>query len=101
MDHHRPVDQYTLREKFTEAELLTRELYDHVEKGFVPKVHALGRLVRPPREGMNELPVEDQLIRTSTAQILENDQFTERLSHRLMDFCRSIDSNIDRVLSGE
>lgn len=96
----KPVDQYTVREMFTEAERIARELSDHLEKGFVPKVGALSRIVRPHKAGDESPLVEDGVVRTHSAQVLESDQFTEKLYDRLQDFCLAVDKNMDRIISG-
>ncbi|MCC7423989.1 MAG: hypothetical protein IT428_27305 [Planctomycetaceae bacterium] len=96
----RPVDQYTVREMFTEAERLARELSDHLEKGFVPKVGALARIVRPPKAGEESPLIEDGVVRTHSAQVLESDQFTEKLYDRLHSFCEAVEKNMDRIISG-
>lgn len=94
------VDQFTVREMFTEAERIARELSDHLERGFVPKVGSLTRIIRPPKPGEEAVFVEDGVVRTHSAQILESDQFTEKLYIRLHDFCQAVESNVDRIVGG-
>ena len=59
----------TLRQKLIEADKLTRELTDHLERGFVPKVHNLRRVTRHGSETENDsitdLTVRSTLIESS------------------------------------
>jgi hypothetical protein len=97
----RPLEQITVREMFTEAERLTRELSDHLENGFLPKVHNLLRLVRPNPQHVDVVNVEDRVIRTHASVVLESERFTEQLYDRLQRFCEGIDQKVERIVSGE
>lgn len=99
----RPVEQLTVRELFTEAERLTRELVDHLENGFSPKTHNLLRLVRPPKDPHHDDGpfVEDGVIRTHAAQILESERFTEQLYDKLLRHCQEIDRKVTTIVTGQ
>lgn len=98
----RPVEQLTVRELFTEAERLTRELVDHLEKAFSPRTHNLLRLVRPPKDPHEDVPfVEDGVIRNHAAQILESERFTEQLYDKLHRYCQAIDKKVTTIVTGQ
>jgi hypothetical protein len=96
----RPIEQLTLREMFTEAERLTRELIEHLDQGFLPKSHELARLVRPINgepPGLNDL--EDVTVRTQAARLLESEAFTEQVYAGLDEYSRAIDASVTRILT--
>jgi hypothetical protein len=97
----RPVEQLTARELFTEAERLTRELSDHLENGFVPRVHNLLRLVRPNPQHIEQVDVEDGVIRSHATLVLESERFTEQLYDKLQRYCEAIDRKVEGIVSGE
>ncbi len=86
---------------FTEAEHLTRELCDHLERGVVPKIQSLGRAVRPTKGSDDPSLVEDGVVRNQAVQVLESDQFTEQLAEKLTRLLGAIDKNVERIVSGE
>lgn len=96
----RPIEQQTLREMFTEAERLTRELIEHLDQGFLPKSHELARLVRPINgepPGLNDL--EDVTVRTQAGRLLESEAFTEQVYASLDQYSRAIDASVTRILT--
>jgi hypothetical protein len=72
------VDQLSLRDLFTDAERLTRDLIDHLEHGFIPKVQALNTLML---DGGEQL--EDLTVRNSAATVLEGHAFSQKLLDKL------------------
>ena len=93
---HRPPSQLTLREKLSEAERLTRELIDHVEKGFIPRAHELRRVTR---HGGDSEEVADLTVRSTAEKFTESDQFTRNLSAQLQEVLGLIQADIE-VLQG-
>ena len=96
----RPISQYTLREMFTEAERLTRELVDHLDHGFTPCAHRLVRLVRPTETEAHPSDVEDITIRNQSAQLLESENFTEQVYQKLEAYSKAIDAAVSRIVTG-
>ena len=101
MSTERDSNDYTVRELFTESERLARELVDHLENGFVPKLHALRDLVSPRRNAPDELPIEDSVVRTQTSNILTSDHFGDHLATRLIELCHAIDVGVEKIVSGK
>lgn len=91
------VESMTLREKLNEAERLTRELIDHLERGFIPQAKQLTRIVQPQSDGNT---VTDHSVRNQSAKVIQSHQFAEGLYTRLSELIVSIDSEFEAVLSG-
>lgn len=96
----RPLEQLTLREKLTEAERVTRELIEHLDRGFIPKAHELRRVVRPHYEGPDGTPVQDVTVRNHAARVLESDQFTEKLYEKLDRYFAAIATEVSQIVEG-
>jgi len=96
----RPETQLTLRETFTEAERLTRELIEHLDQGFAPRAHQMVRLVRPTESEAHPANVTDVTIRNQSAQILESENFTEQISQKLEKYSTTIDDSVARIVTG-
>ncbi len=82
------IDQLTIREKLRDCERLTRELGEHLQQNFLPKVVELQSLAVPNLQ--QEERVADVSIRNSARAVLESDQFTARLDEGLMAYAKSI-----------
>lgn len=95
----RPADQLTLRELFIEAERLSRELAEHLEQGFLPKVQNLSRLVDPGHVDIHGNPAEDVSVRNCAAQLLESEAYTERLYVKVQEYCDAIDRDVSRIIA--
>lgn len=95
----RPAESLTLRERFSVAERSLRELTDHIERGFLPKLHELYRLVQPTRTGGFDVNVEDVTVRNHVASVLESENYTEKVASKLEEFCRAIDSSAGRIVT--
>ena len=93
----RPVAQLTLRELFTNAERLAREIIEHLEQGFIPKIHNLDRLVRAQEEGADE--VLDVTVRNTAAAALSSDEFSQKLLARMNEYLVAIDNAIERQVN--
>lgn len=96
----RSVEQLTLREKFKGAERLSRELTEHLEQGFIPKVHELMRLVQPLRTGVFPTDVQDVTVRNHTAAVLESEQYSDQLWEKLEAHCVGVKNDVTRIVSG-
>ena len=95
----RPSHQLTLRELFIEAERLNRELIEHLEQGFLPKVQNLARLVGPGYVDAHGHPAGDLTVRNTAAQVLESEAYTEQLYGRIRDYCEAIDREVARIIA--
>ncbi|GAB4138079.1 MAG: hypothetical protein Tsb009_05990 [Planctomycetaceae bacterium] len=96
----RPVDELTLREVFTEAERHSREMIDHLEKGFLPKSHSVLKLVRNEGTEPELGDVEDITIYNTAERLLKSEEFSEQIYSRLETLMIRIDSDITEIVSG-
>ncbi len=100
------LDDLTLRDKFKEASIVARDFTEHVERNFLPRTKALGRLVRPKSDSSTEYEldpeagIEDITIRNEVARVLESENYTDELFQRIRAYLESIDQEIDQILLG-
>ena len=95
------IERLTLREMFTSSERLSRDVIDHLDQGFIPKVQQLIRLVRPTDAHPYPPDIEDVTVRTHSARVLENEDFTDQLYEKLEKYCIAIDNVVSRILNEE
>lgn len=93
----RSVNQLTLRELFKGAERLTRELAEHIDQGFNPKLRALSRLVTPTPGEPEYGEIEDLTIRNHAVEVLKSEDFTNQLYEKLAEYYEAIEQNIQRI----
>lgn len=93
----RPVESLTLREKLIDAEKLTRELVEHLERGFIPKVHQLRRTARRATSPEHQAEITDRTIRSSVDQVLKSDDYTRQLSERAVSLLNAIDTDVQTI----
>lgn len=91
------IDNLTLREKLRNVEKLTRELSDHLEKGFIPKVHKLRRLARRGNDPEHRESISDIAIREAVSTVLQSDTYARNLSDQTKRYLRSIQIDIDKM----
>jgi hypothetical protein len=91
---HSPTD-LTLRERVVASIRINRELIEHLEQGFIPKVHALRRVSRP--ESADAAPPGDKVVHAAAATVLEADHFTVGIYQRLIAHCESIREAVQDV----
>lgn len=92
----RPVSQQTLREQFTHAEQLTKELVDHLEHNLLPKIHDLKKLVQTELKG--EAVVEDITMRNRASHVLESVRFADEVSDKMTVYFTSISQSVARII---
>ncbi|MBC7816211.1 MAG: hypothetical protein IAG10_04865 [Planctomycetaceae bacterium] len=92
----RPVSQQTLREQFTNAEQLTKELVDHLEHNLLPKIHDLKRLVQTELKG--EAVVEDITVRNYAEHVLESARFADEIGGKMTTYFTSINQSVARII---
>lgn len=93
----RPIESLTLREKLIDAEKLTRELVDHLERGFIPKAHQLRRTARRATSPEHQDEIKDLTVRNSVDQVLKSDDYTRYLCERAVTLLNSIDTDVQTV----
>lgn len=94
----RPLDQLTLRELFTETEMLVRELIEHLEQSFHPQLRSLEELVQFRKTLEERNQVGDSTIRNQVAAVLDSDDFSQKLLHRLDGCLEAIREGSHRAL---
>jgi hypothetical protein len=82
------LDQLTLREKLRDSAQLSRELIEHLELGFLPKLVELVEKSPPKTDPQDFVP--DITIRNLVAAVLESEQFTARLDENLKQYTDSL-----------
>ena len=97
---HQAPDDLTLRDRVVAAIRLNRELLEHLEQGFVPKVHSLRRVTRPERPGSDATSPGDKTVHATAADVLESDHFTVGIYQQLIAHCESIRKAVQE-LTGE
>jgi hypothetical protein len=90
------LDHLTCREKLRDAAHLTRELVEHLEQGFSPKLQELIRQLKV-RPGDATESVSDTTVRNLAAAILDSERFTSQLEDRLTRYCDSIFSDVQQM----
>lgn len=93
------IEQLTLREKLRDAAHTLRELIEHLDMGFVPKVHELKKLCRQPEPGTEAPPVADSTVRSHVHTVLDSDRFTAGLVENLDKYLASIQKDVANVVS--
>lgn len=90
------TDSLPLREKFTTAERLTRELIDHLEQGFLPKIKQLRRVCRKDESD----GITDKTVRYECTRLLKSDAFTHELTGDLNDLLTGIAAEMEPIVFG-
>jgi hypothetical protein len=93
------IDQLTLREKLRDAEHVLRELAEHLEMGFIPKVHELKKLSRQHDPASGLPPVADVTIRSYVSSVVESDRFTVGLNESLEKYLNAIQKDVGEVVN--
>jgi len=87
-----------LRDRVREAERLTRELTDHLERGFLPKVQEARRSTKPTPANLET--VMDSTVRSTTEAALSSHEYTMQLARNLDMLLGSIDRELQWMISG-
>ena len=93
------IDNLTLREKLRDAEHVLRELAEHLEQGFIPKVHELKKIRRQPDPASGAAPVADVTIRSYVSGVVESDRFTGGLVESLEKYLNAIQKDVSEVVN--
>uniref|UniRef100_A0A7C4LNB8 Uncharacterized protein n=1 Tax=Schlesneria paludicola TaxID=360056 RepID=A0A7C4LNB8_9PLAN len=94
----RSLEQMTFREKIRDCAHKTRELIEHLEQGFAPRLQELHAKAKPPRPG-HEDDIPDVTIRNLVAAVLESHRYAEQLEEQIEAYGRSIDEELNRMLT--
>jgi len=91
------LNNLPLREKLKDLEKLTRELIDHLGRGFIPKSQSLRRLARKANHPDQRDLVSDVAVRDAVASALKSDEYTRELSGKTRDYLRSIQADVEEM----
>lgn len=94
----RPLDELPLRVLFTNAERLSRELADHLDKGVMPKLTDFERQMRVSNDPGRRDEIPDATVRGQAARILSADEFTGSLCQQLGDYLQAIDKAVTKTM---
>lgn len=97
----RPIDQLTLRDMFSNAEWLIRDLSEHLKQSFHPKSRALGELVRSFRIPDERNAIADTAVRTHVAALLGSDDYSQTLIQKLDNYLKAIEERSQEALGGK
>lgn len=92
----RPLDEIPLLDRFAEVERLTRESIDHWENNFVPKTHALYRIVR--RRGARAEEIEDSTVRNHAREVMQSYEFGLKLFQQMDEYFASINKSVEEII---
>lgn len=92
------LNSLTLREKIHEAARKSRDMTEHLEQGFLPKVHALRKLTLPQDPAATTPPVADITIRHHAAEVLESEEYTDRLDSEAMQYFEAVSREVADLL---
>lgn len=94
----RPIESLPLRDLILGAQQFSRELEEHLEQGFLPKVEKLELSIRS--SGQEKVPMTDVTVRRQVQEVLDSHQFADQLMTKVEKYLRAIDSSLHQnVLS--
>jgi hypothetical protein len=99
MDHS--IEGMTLQDKVKNSELLVREMIEHLELGFLPKLKNLQKISRVSNNLSQLEEIADLTIRNHVVQVLESEQFTESLFEKLSLLTSALEKDMNDVMYGE
>lgn len=89
----RSLDQMPLRELFVHAEHQARDLAEHLDLNFLPKLQSLDELLHP-KAGAEE--ARDITVRNRATEVLESDKFTQQMLQKIHDGLNAIGDALQR-----
>lgn len=94
------LETQPLRERFREAERLTRELIQHLELGFMPKMQEVRRIARKATTPNQMDDIADNTIRTSVDAVLTSHEYSLDLTRKLERYLQSIEKEVNEIVVG-
>ena len=95
---NRPIEQLTLREKFSDVEYLVRELTEHLEQSFLPRIRSVEEIVRPDSRAADRGDVPDSTVRSRMTALLGSDDFAQTLFSRLECYLKAIQEGARKAI---
>lgn len=94
----RPIEQLTLRGLFGNAEWLVRELSEHLEQSFLPRIRAVDQLVQSHAKPAVRDEVPDSTVRSGVAAMLGSDDFSQKLFTQMESHLAAIEERAQRAV---
>lgn len=91
------LENVPLKELCKEAERLSKELIDHLERNLIPRTREFQTLVRPDSAYDTGTNVEDITIRNQVKTLMESQEFTEQLYRKTSQYLEAIDREVGRM----
>lgn len=92
------LDDVPLRDLCKEAERMTRELIDHLERNQIPKTRELAELVRPNSPlATTGQTVPDITVRSSASRLIESQDFAAELFEKATEYFTAIDRTLENM----
>jgi hypothetical protein len=86
-----------LQDLCKDAERLTRDLIDHLERNMIPRTREFQVLVRPDSAFDTGSQVQDITIRNQVKTLQESQEFTEQLYRKTSQYLDAIDREVSRL----
>lgn len=97
----RPIDDLTLREMFTNAEGLIRDLSGHLKQSFQYQSGALNEVVKSYKSAAERDAIPDATIRTNAAALLSSDDYSQVLFEKLDRYLTAIKHRSQVAIDGK
>lgn len=97
----RPIDQLTLREMFTNAEGLIRDLSGHLKQSFQYKLRVLDDVVKSYKVAAERDAIPDATLRTNAAALLSSDDYSQVLFQKLNHYLTAIEERSQAAISSK
>ncbi len=94
----RAIEDQSLRERMGHADQLLRELSEHLNQSFLPKLRAASDLVRSGSVERDD--IADSTVRNAMSALIKSDNFTQTLIDKLDPYLSSIHKGVEQVLEG-
>lgn len=95
----RSTEGKTLRDRCRDANRVVREVIDHLENSFLPKVSSLRKLARSREQAFDPSSVRDVTIRTHAAAILEAEQYSIKLEEESKRLLSIIATEVEQLVN--
>ena len=96
----RQPESLTLRDQLNDADRLTREIMDHLERAFIPQAHELRRVTRISGEDDPSGQLADVTLRNQVGNLLKSDDYTLTMTKRLHAYLTSIGKEVGKIVGG-
>lgn len=94
----RPLEQLTFREKIRDCTHRTRELIEHVEQNFVPRIDEILSETKPPKPG-HEDELTDVSVRNLVSAVLDSHRYGSELEEQIEAYGKAIDDELAGILN--